>query len=98
MSIPAIEELVHRALDVTFPTDVEIAIDTKRNVLYIHIEGATILRINRPLVYALPRMAALPAYKRYTNEAQVIQLHAVYAPAPKCSATPSARIAYGCRT
>jgi hypothetical protein len=55
MSIPAIEELMHRALDVTMPTDVEIALDTKRNVLYIDIEGITILRINRPLVLRITK-------------------------------------------
>jgi hypothetical protein len=66
MSIPAIEELVHRALDVTFPTDVEIAIDNNRQVLYIHIEGATILRINGPLAV------------RFTKDGDPASLQAVY--------------------
>lgn len=47
MSQPRIQDLLHRALDVTAPEYVEVQWDAKRGVLYISVEGATLFRACR---------------------------------------------------
>jgi hypothetical protein len=44
---PPMEELIPKALDITAPDHVEIEIDHVRNVVYVHINGITLLRACR---------------------------------------------------
>jgi hypothetical protein len=47
VSLPSIEQLAERALDVTAPEYVEIEVDMTRSVIYVHVEGVTLLRCCR---------------------------------------------------
>lgn len=50
MSIPPIASFIDKALDVTAPSEVEVVISKSaggHDVLYVHVEGLTLLRVCR---------------------------------------------------
>jgi hypothetical protein len=44
MTIPKLEDLVDKSLDIALAKEIKIEIDRERNVVYVHVDGITLLR------------------------------------------------------
>ena len=62
MTIPAIEDLIGRAVDVAEAKIVQVEIDRQRNMVYVHVDGVTLFRACRS--EKISRIEKAPRKKR----------------------------------